>query len=426
MLKFFLFSSYILNALSQTTLPLVGGSRDVNNCLVSAGYTWCESSQNCIRQWETSCKDNYINCNDCLTQQRNGINIACPENCDMIAIAVDPMPPVYYPPAPMPTPQPVVSPEPSVSPRPASGSNEPTVVNPFIRTPCPDVMCMMFCPDGNQLDDNGCQLCQCNDPSPQSQECPLTQPSCEGYNYVCPKITEITHCNMDGIDGYTTYQLSLVVQPNMNVKNIYAIYGNNEDSLTMSFPPVYQSPIYQGQNLGGVSDYMISMFPDTQFDSWFTIGLTNGDPQGTLSSIGIDFTQWDETNGLDVTDGAIFVMNPSNTDLTDQGNEIVIAQITIPTYTSPTIVVNVQGKTIDYLPHDVKGKSWTEKNILFPIVPPVYNAPDTVPENCVSWFDGCNTCSVNNGILGGCTRMMCFREDTPRCLQYTANVISGH
>ena len=25
---------------------------------------------------------------------------------------------------------------------------------------------------------------------------------------------------------------------------------------------------------------------------------------------------------------------------------------------------------------------------------------------------------TNNGNIGGCTRMMCFREDTPRCLEY--------
>ena len=415
MLKFFLFSSYILNVFGQNSIPLVGASRDDNNCLISAGYTWCETSQRCIRQWETPCSDNFLDCEDCLTKQRKGMNIACPRNCDMIAIdpiAVDPMPPVYYPPAPTPTP--------------SSGSNEPTVVNPFIHTPCPDVMCMMFCPDGNQLDDNGCQMCQCNDPSPQSQECPLTQPSCDGYNYVCPKITEITHCNMNGINGHTTYQLSLMVQENKNVKNIYAIYGNsdNDETLTMSFPPVYQSPIYQGQNLGGVSQYMTGIFPDTSFDSWLTIGLTNGDPQGTISSIGIDFTQWDESTALEVDNGAVFLMDPSNTDLIDQGNEIVIAQITIPTYSSPTVIINVQGKTIDFT-NNVADKSWTEKNILFPIIPPVYNVPDTVPENCVSWFDGCNTCSANNGVLGGCTRMMCFREETPHCLQYSS-VVAGH
>ena len=411
MLKFFLFSSYILNVLGQNSIPSVGGSRDDNNCLISAGYTWCDSSQTCIKQWETPCQDNFINCGDCLKRQRDGQNIACPESCDMIAIdpiAVDPMPPVYYP-----TPTPV--PQPSVSPPP-----------PVVR-PCPDVMCMMFCPDGNQVDDNGCQLCQCNDPSPQSQECPLTQPSCEGYNYVCPKITEITQCNMNGIDGHTTYQLSLVVQENKNVKNIYAIYGNSKDheTLSMSFPPVYQSPIYQGQNLGGVSQYMVSMFPYTLFESWLTIGLKNGDPQGTISSIGVDFTKWDDSSPLDIDNGAIFLMDPSNINLENQGQEIIVAQITIPSHTAPTIILSIQGKTLNYDKNNPSSRSWTEKNILFPIIPPVYNVPNTVPQNCVSWFDGCNTCSANNGVLGGCTRMMCFREDTPRCLQYS-NVVAGH
>ena len=417
MLKFFLFSSYILNVLGQNSIPLIGGVRDNNNCLISAGYTWCESSQSCLRQWDTPCQDNFANCDDCLMRQRIGQNIACPENCDMIAtdpIAIDPMPPVYYPtPTPVPT-------DPSVRP-------EPPLVNPFIHNPCPDVMCMMFCPNGNQIDDNGCQLCQCNTPqTPQSQECPLTQPSCEGYNYVCPKITEITHCNMNGINGHTTYQLSLVIQKNKNVKNIYAIYGNSDsgETETTYFPPVYQSQGYKGQNLGGVTQYMVSMFPDTSFDSWLTIGLTNGDPQGSISSIGIDFTHWDESNSLEIDNGAVFLMDPSTTDLTNQGYEIVIAQITIPTHTTPNVVVSVQGKTIDSEQNGI-GKSWTEKNIHFPIIPPVYNVPTTVPENCVSWFDGCNTCSANNGVLGGCTRMMCFREDTPYCLQYS-NVVAGH
>ena len=45
-----------------------------------------------------------------------------------------------------------------------------------------------------------------------------------------------------------------------------------------------------------------------------------------------------------------------------------------------------------------------------------------IPANCVSWFDGCNTCSVNNGQLGGCTMMMCFRQGTPECRAYS----TGH
>ena len=40
-----------------------------------------------------------------------------------------------------------------------------------------------------------------------------------------------------------------------------------------------------------------------------------------------------------------------------------------------------------------------------------------------TWYDGCNNCQVNNGILGACTRMMCFRQDNPRCTRFET---SGH
>ena len=48
----------------------------------------------------------------------------------------------------------------------------------------------MYCPYGNRLDSNGCQMCECNDDLPTpivDVDCNLTQPSCDGYTYVCPK-----------------------------------------------------------------------------------------------------------------------------------------------------------------------------------------------------------------------------------------------
>ncbi len=40
---------------------LVGGTRDEHGCIQDGGYTWCESSNSCIRPWETEC----ITSNDC-------------------------------------------------------------------------------------------------------------------------------------------------------------------------------------------------------------------------------------------------------------------------------------------------------------------------------------------------------------------------
>mgnify|MGYP001050801356 CR=1 FL=1 len=38
-----------------------------------------------------------------------------------------------------------------------------------------------------------------------------------------------------------------------------------------------------------------------------------------------------------------------------------------------------------------------------------------VPVDCGSWYDGCNTCMVNNGEVGGCTKMMCREYERPYC-----------
>lgn len=37
--------------------PLVGRDRDEHNCIGSAGYSWCEEKQKCIRPWEEDCED---------------------------------------------------------------------------------------------------------------------------------------------------------------------------------------------------------------------------------------------------------------------------------------------------------------------------------------------------------------------------------
>jgi hypothetical protein len=34
---------------------LMGGDRDSHGCIGSAGYTWCESKQKCLRIWEEPC-----------------------------------------------------------------------------------------------------------------------------------------------------------------------------------------------------------------------------------------------------------------------------------------------------------------------------------------------------------------------------------
>src|SRR5690606_28541650 len=52
--------------------------------------------------------------------------------------------------------------------------------------------------------------------------------------------------------------------------------------------------------------------------------------------------------------------------------------------------------------------------------PPLATPKPTPPANCTSWFDGCNTCTVKNGVIGAGTKMACKSEtEAPRCLAFT-------
>ncbi len=45
----------ITSAAAMTTEALPGGDRDAHGCIGSAGYSWCEAKQKCLREWEESC-----------------------------------------------------------------------------------------------------------------------------------------------------------------------------------------------------------------------------------------------------------------------------------------------------------------------------------------------------------------------------------
>ena len=45
-----------------------------------------------------------------------------------------------------------------------------------------------------------------------------------------------------------------------------------------------------------------------------------------------------------------------------------------------------------------------------------------IPDNCLTWHDGCNMCSVENGKLTVCTQMMCFAQGTPQCQVWAPGV----
>ena len=472
MIKNMILSAMMMSNITNVSLVdaqtiSIGGSYDDHHCMIGAGYSWCAASNSCIRMWETPCEDYFDGCPDCLKKQRLGQNIACPRICDSLVdptavpiMVVDPMPPTPMHPVDPMYPMPPTPPPPM---------------------PCSDVMCMMYCENGFQQDDNGCPSCSCNSvrgfnhrcavgfcedqndcprchdmnplltctvqpeqmcagtcygrceytldpvidpvidpvPNPSQDECVIPYSECNNL-YACPRVEEVTECGLGGISGYTTYRLSVVLKSGMNIKNIFAMYGSTDQSNTpMYIPAAKQMSVPYGNNVGGVSEQIVLLNEESVYDSWLTIGITDGNINNDINTIGVPFDSWDEHNELVVNDGAVFLMNPEKT--MDITTEVILGQLTIPTGSNERAILNIEGK----LMYPANGlNSWTEENLVFHLNQQNIHTEGLIPKNCISWNDGCNDCSVRNGVLGACTRMMCFREDEPRCLSYGQT--SGH
>jgi len=71
----------IIDPISTTTNSLVGGDKDIHGCIGSAGYSWCQVKNKCLRVWEEKCEVATttipkVECktdNDCL-------EVSCPGN----------------------------------------------------------------------------------------------------------------------------------------------------------------------------------------------------------------------------------------------------------------------------------------------------------------------------------------------------------
>jgi hypothetical protein len=143
--------------------------------------------------------------------------------------------------------------------------------------------------------------------------------------------------------GYTTMRFTVTLAEDQS--NVYAIYS--AAGAEMSIPPAFQVATPFGSHIGGVSPLFYGAAPDAEFDSWLTIGEVGGDPNDALSSVGIDFTTWDENTPLDIrvyVSGAVFWMVPA--DGPGGPDPIVLAQLTVPAGSAGVVTMGVQGMSV--------------------------------------------------------------------------------
>ena len=167
--------------------------------------------------------------------------------------------------------------------------------------------------------------------------CVSSAPSGSAGRHIVPRVEQMD-VSMDL--QHATYRLVVTLQG--GAANVYSLYGTDESPL--SFPAAHQEGANAGGvNIGGANPLLFSIFPSAAFDSWLTVGLTEGDTAMELSSIGLDWDTWTETNGLLSTDGAVFWMEPDS----GPAGHATIAQLTVPVGFASEATMGLQGRSSD-------------------------------------------------------------------------------
>ena len=177
-----------------------------------------------------------------------------------------------------------------------------------------------------------------------------------------------------GVAGKTTYRLTFTLEPS-SMLNVYAMAG--AEGHPLSCPPAFQVPPPFGANIGGVNPTFFEFMPDAQYDSWISVGISDGSQASAISaSPGFDFSGWTETTGLGPFDNAaIFWMDPS---AGPTGPEpVMMGQLTVPTGSSPMATALLQGRTVSTPGQDWQAPVTWEYTALAPAPPPP--TPPTPP-----------------------------------------------
>ena len=222
---------------------------------------------------------------------------------------------------------------------------------------CADVQdgCGQFIASGQY----SCAQSFCSSCAMAANQCDLTCSFCQAELPRHP-MAAVTELAVDGVAGFTTYRL--YVNLPTSAANVYTIAGTPDSPLHM--PAAYQCATPFGQQLGGVSPLMFAIANSddlgfAEYDSWLTIGPDDGSYPFT-SSPGVSdlLVRWSETQGLEITDGAVFWMPDDMDDAPGPGPaSVLVAQLTVLTGSGFTARAKLQGRSTG------GADDWTEGNV---------------------------------------------------------------
>ena len=199
---------------------------------------------------------------------------------------------------------------------------------------CTDMLASNYSPAAN-LEDGNCLYEGCTDPTAFNYDPDAVDDdgSCitsgcvdeEACNYSAQAIyglrleTVAVHEGMVGtadLTGFTTYRLHVDLPDSADF--VSAIYGNDQDTLSLFSTGEFYQNVLGGVTPNGINPILFSAFPELEFDSWVTIGLEGvpGPGQQIISTVEDASAPWvfpfETGNGFEIntlTGGSWYIIN---------------------------------------------------------------------------------------------------------------------
>lgn len=157
----------------------------------------------------------------------------------------------------------------------------------------------------------------------------------------------------NGMVPGNTYRVYLVL-PDAQ-QSLHAVFADDQSDLSVTTTgSFYQNPFGNYSTLD-INSNVIELEPSLAYDSWVTIGAENSQ-NNNLWNIGVDFNSFLEGGALTIDDGAWFLIPTDVRTIPDEGNKILLMQLTTDGIASGNL--NFQG-------WDANGEVWQARDVTF-------------------------------------------------------------
>ena len=145
----------------------------------------------------------------------------------------------------------------------------------------------------------------------------------------------------NSMDGFTTWRIYAGTDGEVD-----AVYGDGANTLTANSDSGFFNGTGTGATAADNNNAFWSIFPENEWDSMVTIGMTHVGSGGTMSNIGIDFAAFNAGGNI-VTDNGSWYSTPDQPNVLAVDGRVLILQLTIADDDHFYGYISIQGKDAD-------------------------------------------------------------------------------